>query len=381
MHIGYIVSHYPHEAFKQDGGLGTSVFNLVNALNKKNIKVSLFNYGQDKNFKLQEQNITMYSIVLPRTSFFSWYTNRKYINRYINKIVIEEKIDILEAPDWTGITAFMKFKVPLVVRFHGSDAYFCLLSGRKQKWKNYFFEKMALNGAQAYISPTAYAKEKTCELFNLTTKKVKVIHYGLDLLKFSNDKPEKFIKNTILYLGTIIRKKGVLELAKVFNKVYEKNKKAKLVLIGSDAPDIKTGSESTFSLMGKIISPEAYKNVEYLGKLPYYETKEEIKKANLCTFPSFAETLGMVTIESMALKKAVINTSIGWGQELIDDGINGILIHPSNIESYALQILALLKDDNKIISLGQAARKKVENTFNIDTIVNENITYYKTLLK
>jgi glycosyltransferase involved in cell wall biosynthesis len=42
-----------------------------------------------------------------------------------------------------------------------------------------------------------------------------------------------------------------------------------------------------------------------------------MKQAQVCIFPSFAETLGMVTIESMALQKPVVNTSIGWAPELI----------------------------------------------------------------
>jgi glycosyltransferase involved in cell wall biosynthesis len=53
-----------------------------------------------------------------------------------------------------------------------------------------------------------------------------------------------------------------------------------------------------------------------------------MKQAQVCIFPSFAETLGMVTIESMALQKPVVNTSIGWAPELIIDG-SGFL-HPQN---------------------------------------------------
>ncbi len=38
MHIGYIVSHYPHEAFKQDGGLGTSIFSPPDDVNTYIVK-------------------------------------------------------------------------------------------------------------------------------------------------------------------------------------------------------------------------------------------------------------------------------------------------------------------------------------------------------
>ena len=41
----------------------------------------------------------------------------------------------IEAPDWTGITAFMRLKAPLVIRFHGSDTYFCHLEKTASKNK------------------------------------------------------------------------------------------------------------------------------------------------------------------------------------------------------------------------------------------------------
>ena len=382
MHIGFIVSHYPHKAFKQDGGLGTSVFNLVNALNNKGVRVSVFVYGQKTDFTLTEENITMYSISHQKKSgMFSWYTNRKQLNKFINNIIKKDKIDLIEAPDWTGVTAFMEFDIPLIIRFHGSDAYFCKLDGRKQKIKNYLFEKSAIRRATAFIAPTTYAGEVTGEIFGLQAEKIKTIHYGLEVENFVNDAPETFSENTILYIGTIIRKKGVLELAQIFNKVIKTNPDAKLILIGSDAPDLKTGSSSTYKLVEDLFSKQAKKQANYLGKIPYAQVQEHMKNANVCTFPSFAETLGMVTIESMALQKPVVNTSIGWAQELIDDGINGYLVHPSDISLYASRIVELLNDKEKSIEMGKNARKKVENTFDISKTVDINIEYYNRFIK
>jgi hypothetical protein len=43
---------------------------------------------------------------------------------------------------------------------------------------------------------------------------------------------------------------------------------------------------------------------------------QEYLKAQLYVFPTFAETLGMVTIESMAMKKPVVNSSLGWAKRI-----------------------------------------------------------------
>jgi glycosyltransferase involved in cell wall biosynthesis len=295
-------------------------------------------------------------------------------------VVQEKAIDILEAPDWTGITAFMKFKVPLVIRFHGSDAYFCKLDGRKQKFKNFMFEKLAIKKASAYIAPTTYAGLETQKIFGLNKKKIKTIHYGLQLEHFVNENPNVYNRNTILYIGTIIRKKGVLELAQIFNKVLVKKPNTQLILIGGDSSDIKTGESSTYKLMEQIFSTKAKKQVNYLGKIPYEAIKEHIKKAHVCTYPSFAETLGMVTIESMAMQKPVVNTSIGWAQELIDDGVNGFLVHPSKIDDYADQIIKLLNNDTLCNQIGKAARLKVETLFDIEKNVDINFDFYKSII-
>jgi len=380
MHIGFITPEYPHPKTNNAGGLGTSIKNLVTELVQKKILVSVFIYGQNKDLIFKENGITFYLIKRKKYQILGWYLHRKYIQNFITKIVDKEQIDLLEAPDWTGITAFMRFKTPLVIRFHGSDAYFCKLDKRNQKFKNFLFEKLALKSADAFIAPTKYAGEETQKIFNLDSSKIRTIHYGLHLKDFVNDTPEKFNRFTILYIGTVIRKKGVFELAKIFNNVIETIPDAKLIIIGGDAPDIKTGSASTYSLVDTLFSSKARKHVAYMGKIPYSEVQEQIKRAQVCVFPSFAETLGMVTIESMALKRPVVNTSIGWAQDLIDDGINGFLIHPNEIERYAEKIKTLLLNNELCLKVGGAARIKVEESFDISKIANTNIEYYSSII-
>ncbi|MFH6994840.1 glycosyltransferase family 4 protein [Flavobacterium sp. FlaQc-48] len=380
LHVAYIVSHYPHKAFGHDGGLGTSVYNLVEKLNVLDIKVSVFIYGQKKEFILEEDNVTIYSLTNSQFPFFKFYFNRKKIEKIINQTIAKKGINIIEAPDWTGITALMKFKIPLVIRFHGSDAYFCNLENRKQKLKNYWSEKLALNQAKAFIAPTTFAGELSRKIFKLKNKEIKTIHYGIELQNFTNAFPKVYEKGLILYVGTLIRKKGVLELPEIFNRVHKEFPQAKLVLIGSDAYDIKTNSNSTWQLMQNQFKDDDLSYVEYLGKIPYNEVENYIKNANVCVFPTFAETLGMVTIESMAMQKAVVNSSIGWAQELIVDGESGFLVHPAEHDLFAKRITELLTDDSLCLKIGEQARTRVEDKFDINKIVTENIEFYQKII-
>lgn len=380
MKIAFLTPEYPHAKVRNAAGLGTSIEHLVSALVSKGVTVTVFVYAQEKSKIFIEKGIAFHLIEDKKYPFAKWFFYRKYIQKYCNRIIKKEKIELLEAPDWTGITAFMNFKIPLVIRFHGSDTYFCHLEKRKQKLKNYWFEKRAIDKATAYIAPTRFAGALSAKLFGIKNKTIQTIHYGLGLENFENSNPESYEKGLILYVGTLIRKKGVLELPGIFNLVRQQYPEAKLILIGGDARDIETQSNSTWELLKKKFDSEDLKKMSYLGAIAYQEVQHHIKKAQLCVFPTFAETLGMVTIESMALQKPVVNSDMGWSKELIVDGESGFLVNPKDAALFAEKILALINDPLLSQSMGKEARKRVEKLFDIEQIAQENIAFYQSLI-
>lgn len=377
MHIAFLTPELPHPKTPNSGGLGTSIKNLAAALVKNGQQVSVFVYGQKTDEVVQDNGIIIHLIKQRNYSFMTWYFYNKFIQDYINRHVVSEKIDIIEAPDWTGFSAVMNFKVPLVIRFHGSDAYFCHLENRKQRFKNRLFEKWAIRKAKAFIAPTQFAGDLSQKIFSITDKPIRTIHYGLELEKFHNPNPELYTEGLILYIGTIIRKKGVFELPGIFKKVSQQFPNAQLMLIGNDASDESTKSKSTWELIEKQFENQ---NVTFLGKIPYTEVQEYIKKAHVCVFPTFAETLGMVTIESMAMHKPVVNSNIGWANELIVDGESGFLVHPTHHQEFADRIGAIISNKELSREMGNNARKRVEANFDSNTIVLQNIDYYQSII-
>ena len=380
MHISFLTPEYPHEKVAHAAGIGTSIKNLVVALAAKKIQISVFVYGQNHSEVFLENGIKFHLIKHKKYQFGTWFFYRKYLQNYINSYIKKDKINCIEAPDWTGITAFMNFKIPLIIRFHGSDAYFCNLENRKQKLKNYWFEKLALDKATAYIAPTKFAGNLTKKIFKIDAIKITVIHYGIDLEFFQNPNPELFQKKLILYIGTIIRKKGVLELPDIFKIVLEKNPEAQLVLIGGDAPDITTNSKSTWKIFQNQCTSESLKSITYLNKLDYKSIQNKIMNAHICVFPTFAETLGMVTIEAMAMKKPVITSTMGWTKELIIDNESGFLVDPKNHEEFANAINTIFENVSLLENIGNNARNRVENLFDIRKIVNQNIDFYQSII-
>jgi L-malate glycosyltransferase len=152
MHIAFLTPEYPHSITGSVGGLGTSIKNLALQLVARGIDVTIIVCGQNTSKVFKEDNIWFHIIPQKNYPIFGFYFYRKFLQIYLNNLVESKKIDLIEAPDWTGLTAFMNLNVPLVIRFHGTDAYFCKLEGRKQKMKNFWFEKLALLGADRLLS-------------------------------------------------------------------------------------------------------------------------------------------------------------------------------------------------------------------------------------
>ncbi|TXE05849.1 glycosyltransferase family 4 protein [Gelidibacter salicanalis] len=377
MHIAFLTPEYPHPTFNRTGGLGTSIKNLAQGLVAHGIKVTVFVVGQQNDADFLEKGIRVISISKQKHWAFNWYLERKRFQKIIQKYIDKNFIDLIEVPDWTGISAFMEFKIPLVIRLHGSDGYFCHLEGRKQKPKHRILEKRALKSADAIVSVSRFTGTLTKEIFGLN-KVIATIPNGINTDDF---KPLDLTINhgQLLYFGTIIRKKGVLELAEIFNKVVKKVPECTLLLVGKDAIDV-FEKVSTLSLFMSLLSDEAKKRVRHLEEVPYAEVQEYIASSQVVVLPSFAEAFPMTWLETLAMGKALISSNIGWANELMIDGVTGYSVDPKEHELYAEKISELLKNSNLCESFGKAGRQHVINNFSTTIIVQQNIEFYKSMI-
>lgn len=377
--IAFLTPEFPHPKTGNSGGIGTSIMNLAKGLLLENCEVSVLVYGQKEDHYFFENGIHFYQIKNIKVKGFSLWLTQKKVERLLNQLVAEQKINVVEAPDWTGFSSGIKPKCPLVIRLHGSDTYFCHLDNRPVKSINKKQEQKALQKANGLLSVSHYTAEVTKELFQLK-RDFTVIPNAVDLAHFTPANNSLQDATTILYFGTLIRKKGLLELPHIFNKVYQKNKQAKLVLIGRDASDIISGNASTWAMMQELFDADALQNVTYIGSIPYQEMKSQLMRATVCVFPTFAEALPVSWIEAMAMQKAVVASNIGWAKEIIDDGKNGFLVHPKSHEEFASKILYLLEHKPENAQMGMNARKKVQEHFDLKVVAQQNTAYYNTII-
>lgn len=406
--IAFLTPEYPHPQTGSSGGIGTSIKNLAKGLLQEGCQVRVLVYGQKNDGIFDDNGITIQQIKNVKLKGLSWYLTRKKIEKIINQLYVIAEIDLVEAADWTGITSFIQpQKCPIVIRLNGSDTYFCHLDDRPVKWINKFHERRALQKAEGLISVSQFTADLTNEVFGLQ-KDFTIIPNSIDIGLFNDNDNfnfnDKFNDNNlnnnkvpssistpnslsfgegraedILYFGSLIRKKGLLELPYIFNEVVKRNPNARLILIGKDVSDIISGKPSTWGMMQELFTKEAIKNVNYLGSVPYADIKSHIKAASVCVFPTFAEALPVSWIEAMALQKPIVASNIGWAKEVIADGVEGFLVHPKDHKQYAKRIWELLDNPKMQKDFGAAARKKVIENFSIERVAQQSLLFYKKL--
>ena len=382
MKIAFLTSEYPHKKTGNSGGIGTSIKNLAKGLLSLGCEVLVLVYGQDTDAVFYDDNICVQQIKNVKFKGLSWYLTRKKIEKIINNLHADSKIDILEVPDWTGISSFIApKKCPVVIKLNGSDTYFCNLENRKSKWINRFHEKRAIQNADFHVAVSAFTARETNRIFGQNID-YQIIPNAINAKDFeaTNATLSNAENARILYFGSLIRKKGLLELPMIFNELVKINPKVELVLVGKDVPDIASGNTSTWEMMQLLFTEQARSKTNYRGALPYSDMKDAIQNCDVCVFPSFIEAFPVSWLEAMAMSKPIVASNIGWANEMIENGREGFLVHPANHIEFAEKINEILKDESLKEALVLNAKNKVLNLFDTKIIAGKNLDFYKSIV-
>jgi len=180
----------------------------------------------------------------------------------------------------------------------------------------------------------------------------------------SNFKCEKLKKRTVvLYLGWIIREKGVYDIVEIIPKVVEKYPSAIFVFCGS---------KETKKLKSACKNNHCKKNVDINGWITGHEKVNLLSQSTMLVLPSYSEGFPNVLLEAMASCLPIITTPVGANPEIIKDKINGFLISPGDKESLKEKILLLLRNPKLCKTMGRINQKLVKEKYDIE-IVGENL--------
>ena len=120
--------------------------------------------------------------------------------------------------------------------------------------------------------------------------------------------------------------------------------------------------------------------VDFSSDLDYSEVIKEIKKSTILALPSTREGFGMVLAEANACNVPAVAYKSGGVVEVIEDGKNGFLVEPRNINELSRKIRFLLENKNIAREMGEYGRKKVEKCFDWEKIVINIVEIYEKLI-
>ncbi len=181
-----------------------------------------------------------------------------------------------------------------------------------------------------------------------------------NILDYLPEHVSPLTENRIISIGRFSREKGFPDLIDVFQKVYEKNPKLRLDLIGD-------GAQKNM-VVDKIYQYHLENVVTVHGFLTKDKINSLLAKSSLYLMTSYTESFGIVLIEAMSFGIPCIAFSSAEGAcELIQDGENGYLINDRSIDEMAEKVLKLMKDYNKRRELGKNARKTSEH-YTVDIV-------------
>jgi glycosyltransferase involved in cell wall biosynthesis len=213
-------------------------------------------------------------------------------------------------------------------------------------------------------------------------EKFVVIRSGFDVGMFMNydssinkTKAKYGLSENDIIIGKIARLsviKGHRYLLEAFTEICKKIPNIKLVLIGD--------GENKQKLVKYINKNNLVDKVIFTGLIPPDEMPSIISILDVVVHTALLEGLPRVFTQSMLMGKPVIAFDLDGAHEVIEDGKNGYLIEPMNIEMLAEKIIDLVSDLSKARKFGEYAKNNIKDDFSINAMVENNHKLYQSLL-
>lgn len=360
------------------GGIGTSLRTLARGLAARGHRVTVVGWGPEASF--DDAGVRVRFLGSSRWPAVGGLRNRQRAARALRRLARAGEAALVETHDWCGPSAGMRLPCPIVVRCNGSDRYFGELTGRRVRARVAIAETLALRRAASVAAASRFTAERTRRLFHLRAP-VRVIPNGIDPTPFRNLPPAEG-PPTLLHFGTLVGKKGALDLPAIFTGVLAAVPEARLVIAGRDVVDPDAGS--TWARMRDLMAPEARARTTYLGPVAPEAIPGLLAGAHVAIFPSYAEALPVSWIEAMAAALPIVGYRSGWAEELVaespEEAVTGRLVPPGDTAAFAAAAAALLAREGQREALGTAARRRVEERFSVDAMVEGSLAWYRDVL-
>jgi len=310
--------------------------------------------------------------------------------------------DVVHCHTWyshfAGVLTKISYGIPLVVTTHSLEP--LRPWKREQLGRGYdlssWVEKTAVEMADAVIAVSNETKADVLRLFDVAPEKVTVIHNGIKIEEYQPTTDTSALEQHgvdpgrpfVLFVGRITRQKGIIHLV---NAIPHISPDAQVVLLAGapDTAEIAAEMEASVAAAKKECDNVIWVQ-EMLDKPAVIQMYSH---AAVFCCPSIYEPFGIINLEAMACKTAVVASAVGGIKEVVVDGETGILVpleqqteapfEPLDPERYARELAAginrVLADDALRDSMAEAGMIRAREIFSWKSIARQTKSLYESL--
>jgi glycosyltransferase involved in cell wall biosynthesis len=217
-------------------------------------------------------------------------------------------------------------------------------------------ERIGFRPVQIRLIPSGVSVGKQLSPSEKTVKKVEL---GLD----SHD-------IIVLFVGRLTWQKAPDVLIEAWNRVDHEGRSDKLLIVGrGDLERSLKAKTAELGLAQSVIFVPFTNNVER-----YYQI------ADVFVLPSRYEGFSSAMLDAMSHGLAVAVTRVSGTENIVIDRVNALLVNPDNVEQLSGIISSLLSDAQLRVSLGQKARQKVVEEYEMEVVGRKYVDLYNSLI-
>jgi len=250
--------------------------------------------------------------------------------------------------------------LPFIVTVQGSDIF--------QAPKNRLFRivtNKSLNSANKVIALSKSLMNDTINL-GVPQQKILVIPNGVDISTFHRGEINR--EPVILFVGSLIKRKGPEFLLDAFNLVQKVKPEYRIIFIGD-------GSLRQY-LEKKSEELSINDKVQFLGFQPPEIVAKKLRSAMVFVLPSLEEGLGVVLLEALASGTPIVSSSVGGIVDVVNQD-TGILVPPADSKSLANAILEIIENESNWKARSNHCRELAESKFDWNVIAGQLLDLYE----
>jgi glycogen synthase len=364
------------------GGIATFNKNLAENLAALGHTIHVIAQSNDVNRVDFEHGVWVHRVVVNSVALSAEASDRRIPSDMWNwsasalaeskRIATHRSIDVVEATIWgcEGAAFLLDGSWPLITSL-ATTLHFCLDYQTElrsdEAWMTAFgaptlaLEKemiMRADGVRAN-SKAIIGEIERAYGFSFDMGTTVVIPYGIAPLEMSQArKTGKQID--VLFVGRLEKRKGIDVLLAALPIVADANPNATFTIVGKDTATSPDNLNYQDRFRKDNAGHACISRTTFCGRVSDEALSDAYAACDIFVAPSRFESYGLVFVEAMREGKPVIGCSVGGVPEIIDHGLNGLLVAPDDSNALANAILALVENEPLRLTLGAAARQKFE---------------------